>query len=366
MNLINATGMAAGYTLGLDKDARESLVVVVKGTFLIPKNPNEEPVLAPEQVPLVTADTFTGEPGFSAPIYEADYAPRKPRCDVLLNGTAYAPGGRPADRVTVSLRVGAMRKSFDVVGDRVWQASAFSLGASAPRPFTKMPISYDRAFGGVDKAKGDPATFRWYPTNHAGVGWHDYLDTKFLEGTPLPNTEETGVPVKKPNGVYRPMSFGPVGRAWQPRPKWAGTYDQKWLDDVCPFLPKDFDEQYFQAAPEEQQTEYLLGGEEIELVNLNPQGRTTFRLPKRNVPIEFSIRGGPRKEMTAVIDTLIIEPDRGQFAVIWRGSLPVRRNIFEVVQLVAGRMSPGWYRARATGKRHHRSLKTAVSKGPVP
>ena len=28
MNLINATGMAAGYTLGLDKDGREWLVVV--------------------------------------------------------------------------------------------------------------------------------------------------------------------------------------------------------------------------------------------------------------------------------------------------------------------------------------------------
>ena len=75
MNLINATGMAAGYTLGLDKDAREWLVVVVKGTFLIPKNPNDEPRLAPEQAPLVMADTFTGEPGFSAPIYEADFAP---------------------------------------------------------------------------------------------------------------------------------------------------------------------------------------------------------------------------------------------------------------------------------------------------
>ena len=45
------------------------------------------------------ADTFTGEPGFSAPVYEVDFAPRKPRCDVLLVGSAYAPEGRPATRV---------------------------------------------------------------------------------------------------------------------------------------------------------------------------------------------------------------------------------------------------------------------------
>src|SRR6476659_818338 len=124
MNLLNATGMAAGYTMGLDKDGRESLVVVVKGTYLIPPVPAAEPVLAPEQVPLVVSDAFAGEPGFSAPVAEIDCAHQKPRCDVLLNGSAYAPNGRPAERVTVSLRVGAMRKSFDVVGDRVWRAGA--------------------------------------------------------------------------------------------------------------------------------------------------------------------------------------------------------------------------------------------------
>ena len=31
------------------------------------------------------------------------------------------------------------------------------------------------------------------------------------------------------------MAFGPIGRAWQPRLKYAGTYDQKWLG-VCPSI----------------------------------------------------------------------------------------------------------------------------------
>jgi hypothetical protein len=357
MNLINATGMAAGYTLGLDKDGRESLVVVVKGTFLIPKNPYDEPALAPEQAPLVTADTFTGEPGLSAPVYETDYAPRKPRCDVLLNGSAYAPGGRPTDRVTVSLRVGSVHKSFDVVGNRVWQAGALTLGVSKPDPFVKMPFSYDTAFGGIDKAKGDPSTFRAYLPNHCGVGWHEYLDTKFLDKTPLPNTEETGRPVTNPKGTYRPMAFGPTGRQLPDRAKWAGTYDQKWVDEVSPFLPKDFDERYFQAAPPDQQTDHLVGAEEVELVNLTPHGRTTFKIPKRAVPVEFSLRSGGRRESKSTIDTLTIEPDLGRFSMVWRTSLPLRRNIFEVVEIVAGRMSTGWYRARATGKTYYRSMR---------
>jgi hypothetical protein len=118
MELINATKMEADYTMGLQPDGREFIVVVVKGTFTIPENATE-PHLAEAQVPLVTADVFTGEPGFSAPLYEIDFALRKPRCDVLLRGNAHAPGDQPTKRVRVSLRVGRMSKSIDVVGNRV-------------------------------------------------------------------------------------------------------------------------------------------------------------------------------------------------------------------------------------------------------
>ena len=59
MELTNPTDMLAGYTLGVEPSGRELLVVVVKGTFSLPR-PGEEPVLLEEQQPLVTADTFTG------------------------------------------------------------------------------------------------------------------------------------------------------------------------------------------------------------------------------------------------------------------------------------------------------------------
>ena len=49
------------------------------------------------------------------------------------------------------------------------------------------------------------------------------------------------------------MSFGPVGRGWHPRLGYAGTYDQNWLDNVFPFLPADFRDDYYQAAPADQQ-----------------------------------------------------------------------------------------------------------------
>ena len=65
----------------------------------------------------------------------------------------------------------------------------------------------------------------------------------------MPNTEEAGRPVTSPDSqALLPMSFGPIGRGWDPRYKYGGTYDDKWRDEHFPFLPPDFDEQYYQAA----------------------------------------------------------------------------------------------------------------------
>lgn len=360
MHLLNATKMQAGYTLGMQPDGRELLVVVVKGTFLIPR-PGQPAELAPDQEKLVEADVFTGEPGFSAPLYESDYAPRKPRCDVLLNGSAYAPNGYPTERVRVGIRVGSMTKVFDVVGNRVWQEVMATVTSSRPEPFTVMPISYDNAFGGMDNSHPDPARHRTFLANHAGKGFFHNLDTHVYSGKPLPNTEDPHEPITTPNGKYRPQAFGPVGRAWDPRPRFAGTYDQNWIDNVFPFLPADFDERYYQAAPADQQIDYLRGGEQVTLYNLMPQERVDFRLPTVSFPVRFYLKNGEESEESAVTDTLIIEPDQKRFMMVWRVVRPLKRNMFEVAQVLAGEMPTGWYRARAVGKTYYPSLQALVA-----
>jgi hypothetical protein len=277
MELLNATGMPAGYTMGMQPDGRELLVVAIKGTFAIPQN-GKEPILTAEQVPLFEADIFTGEPGFSAPLYESDYAPRKLRCDVLLNGSAYAPGGKPVRRVRVSLQVGSLSKSFDVVGNRVWKKRLFFIRATKPEPFTVMPISYNNAFGGVDNTHKQEKKHRAYFTNPVGIGFHSNLKAKFVQNQPLPNTQDLGKRIKKPHGKYSPIALGLIGRSWPPRLEYAGTYDNDWLENVFPFLPADFDDTYYQSSPTDQQIDYLRGGEEVFLSNLTPQGHTRFHI----------------------------------------------------------------------------------------
>jgi hypothetical protein len=386
MELLNATKMQAGYTLGMKPDGREVLVVVVKGTFAIPGN-GEVATLTDTQEPLLMADTFSGEPGLSAPVYESDFAPHKPKCDVLLNGSCYAPRGTPASKVTVSLRVGSFSKSFSVVGDRVWKKRLFFVTRTKPVPFTVMPISYDRAFGGEDRSHKKVTECKTIPANPVGIGFHHRLKGRLVNGKPLPNTEELRRPVKHPRVLcspppktiletfaarllylvgyyrksYRPMAFGPIGRNWEPRPALAGTYDQSWIDHVFPFLPADFNDAYYQAVPPDQQTDYLRGGEEVTLGNLTPSGETHFRLPTIDMPVVFFPRDGEKQETRAVIDTLTLEPDLGRFMLVWRSSFPLKRNIFDVVQVVAGVMPKGWYRARELGKTYYRSLGELVA-----
>jgi len=358
LKLINATGMAAGYTLGMEPSGAERLVVAVKGTFTLPPR-GEQPQLAEEQVPLTDADKFTGEPGLSAVTAECDWAPHKPRCDILLNGSAYAPGGKAAQRVQVGIKLGAWQKLFTVVGDRNWRGGPVPR-AGAPEPFEVMPISYDNAFGGVDNFHPDPGQHRTYLPNPVGRGYHRLLEPYLVDNTPMPNTEESNAPVTTPNGDYRPMSFGAIGRNFASRYPLAGTYDQNWQDNVFPFLPADFNPAYFQAAPEDQQVDKIVGGEPVILLNLTPDGRRDFPLSAVEMPVVFFRRKGGRDEMKAAIDTVIIEPDAQRFSLVWRASLPLKRNIFEVRQIVVGHMSRAWWRSIETGKVHCPSLGHAV------
>ncbi len=356
MELINTTGMCAAYTQGVEPSGREWLVVVVKGTFGIPEQAGLLARLHPEQMPMVTADTFTGEPGFSAPVQEVDFALRKPRCDILLTGSAWAPHGAPAERVLVGARVGAWQKTFAVVGNRHWGGLS-GTRASAPEPFVKMPISYDRAFGGLDARHEDPAEHGAYMRNPVGRGWHRRLEARYVDGTPLPNTEEKDLPVTAPDGKYAPMAFGPVGRGWASRLPFAGTYDQDWIDNVFPFLPADFQDAYYQAAPLDQQLDYPMPGTlDVALANLTRNGQERFKLPCRELPVTFFRRRGGHEEVKAVLDTIAFDTDRRLVTLAWRAAMPLKKNMFEISNVLAGTMSSGWWRARALGKTWHPSL----------
>ncbi|MEN8178385.1 MAG: DUF2169 domain-containing protein [Pseudomonadota bacterium] len=355
MELLNATGMQAGYTMGMEPSGRELLVVVVKGTFNIPSQ-GDCPTLADEQIPLVEADSFTGEPGLSAPVYESDFPPIKKRCDVLLNGSAYAPNGKQTNKVRVGLKFGSLSKTFTVVGDRNWVTGNVGISPGKPKEFVVMPISYDCAYGGLDNFHANEKKHAAFIPNPIGKGYHRNLSVSLVDGKPMPNTEEDNRAIIIPSEKYHPMSFGSVGRGWEPRLDYAGTYDQNWIDNIFPFLPPDFDVAYYQCAPQDQQVPYPKGGEEVVLVNLTPDGRLAFKLPEINVPVVFFRKNEENKRQDAVIDTVMLEPDKGLFTMTWRAHIPLKKNMFEIPQVLVGTKSKAWWRARIMGKTYYPSL----------
>ncbi len=361
MQLINTTAMPAAYTMGIEPSAREHVVVAVKGTFVIPERNGEVAELADKQVPLVMADLFWGEPGLSAPRYEVDFALRKPRCDILLNATAYAPEETPVPRLRVGAKIGNWSKVFDVTGERYYVQRGASVAPTDPEPFVSQRITYDVAYGGIDDS--DPERSEAWMGNPVGIGYGTTRSGERMIGRKAPQTEDPRQPIEAPYGRYHAMSFGIVGRHWRDRAKYAGTYDQHWQDHVFPFLPEDFDDRYYQAAPEDQQVAAIEGSEEVMLIGLTPEGRKIFYLPEVEVPIVFFRREEDDIHLDAVADTLVIEPDFGRLTITWRASVPLKKDMFEVPECLVGRQTRGWWRARRLGKTYYSSLGAAVKGG---
>ncbi|MGC3384103.1 DUF2169 family type VI secretion system accessory protein [Pseudomonas aeruginosa] len=356
MELLNATPLAAAYNQGRDAEGRESLVVIAKGSFDLPLDGREARLLD-EQQTLLMVDEFYGEPGFSAPRRECEFVPFKPFCDVLVLGSAQAPGGRPVQQLTAGIRVGRVSKALAVHGPRQWEPGLLGAGAGVAQPFQSQDISYASAFGGSHASPDNPGFMDCYMANPAGCGWFPRsADTAEIVGTPMPATEKLGEPVDSPHGRFTPMALGPLGRHWQARVGFAGRYDDAWLAERFPFLPADFDERYFQSAPADQWTDHLRGGEEVLLLNLTGEERAAFRVPRREVPVTFFLKKGGHETAQARIDTLLVDCDARRVEVTWRIRRPLKRNLFEIAQVLVGSKSAAWWRARELGKDYYPSL----------
>src|SRR5262249_61161567 len=117
----------------------------------------------------------------------------KPATDVVLVGHACA--RRPTTELLVSLAVGAIRKAVRVMGDRTWSRTLGVKSMSRPTPFERMPLVWERSFGGWDRSHADPRKHTFEPRNPVGRGFrarHGSLE----DGLLLPNLEDPQHPLK--------------------------------------------------------------------------------------------------------------------------------------------------------------------------
>jgi len=135
---------------------------------------------------------LTFEPAFwkaAAPLLNGailDQAMPKPQGEVLLLGTAHAPQGQPVRVMDVGFRIGPITRRLRVFGNRHWVEARGGIYPTEAAPFTEMPITAARAFGGAN-----------YPENPAGHGHGAAALLRAGAPAALPNIEDADRPLRE-------------------------------------------------------------------------------------------------------------------------------------------------------------------------
>jgi hypothetical protein len=328
LQLKNTTPFPAAIALLPNEEGIDSLCITMKATFQI----GGKPAVAAEQRALVLADEYWGEPGMSSIKYASESHLAKPSTDVILVGEAIAPRKRPVSQIDVTLAVADRKKTVRVFGDRSWKEGLVGASATSPVPFVKMPLVYERAFGGAGEADPEKSV-PFEPRNPVGCGYVGRRWHRKIEGVKLPNLEDPENLISGPGDQPPPAGFGCIAPSWEPRRSFAGTYDEAWERNRAPFLPKDFNPRFFNMAhPDLVCSGYLEGGESVEVINASDDGPLRFRLPACRAEASVLVSGAMEKPPLN-LETVLLEPGSATLCMTWRAILVCGRKAPKVRQI---------------------------------
>ncbi len=329
---VNATPFRVELMPWTTLSGEPRLSVIIKSTWTVPIG--ARPSLAEVQLPILYGDEMEEDDPLLPVLWESDMVGGKARSDIIVLGHAYAPGGVSATECDVELQVGSLVKRARVFGDRHWiYPSRLTLmpRISAAEPFTKMGLSFRRAFGGIDETAA-----AYCAENVSGVGMIGQMTPKSIHDRPLPNFEDLEHLIVSWDTRPRPVGFGFCGRGCMPRLKLFGTYDDEYRKQRAPLWPEDFSYEAYNGAPADQQVPgYLAGNERITLVNFSPDGQLSFSLPGVTPTVRLTRRDCGKRISSPVagepwpvesqdgpvrshLDTLVLLPDQRQFCLVHR------------------------------------------------
>jgi hypothetical protein len=328
LQMINRSPFTPCVNVLADREGVDTLYVVTRGTFVL--GSGLEP--AAEQPPPVSGDVYWGEPGASSLKYASEVHTGKRGTDVVLVGSAHAPGGRAVTEMLAALTVAARWKVVRVIGDRRWRGARG--GFTAPEPFLKMPLVYERAFGGHDPGgQSDPhgaGGRRAEERNPVGRAFRGRRCGREAVGQPLPNLEDPRTPLKAFGDQPAPTGFGFIAPCWQPRRSFAGTYDEVWKRTRAPFLPLDYDLRFGNAASSGLALdEFLRGGEPLLLEGVSAEGRLQLSIPAIRPRVEVQVAGACEQPPVR-LETVLIEPDQRRLSLTWRAGLRCDKRALKI------------------------------------
>jgi hypothetical protein len=300
-----------------DKDGRDILAVILKYTFIA--GPDGQVDIDEDGADIRIDDEYNGpDPKLASIRRPSQLFLAKPGTDVILIGNAYPPAKESATSVDVSLRVGPIAKTVRAHGLRAWKAGSFGGITPGPaRPIREpIPLIYELAWGGADYSEPDHPLAE--TRNYVGRGVA--REPRKLIGEPAAQLEDPADP------SHTPACFGAIHRHWEPRVRFAGTYDAVWMETKMPLLPDDFDDRFNICVPHDQWSATPLRGDEpIEVLGATPSGAWRFKLP-RIAPGFSSITQGARREHRTHLDTILIDAEAGKVELTWRAAIPLPRK----------------------------------------
>ena len=350
MIIMNKTPLTTIAFPIVDDDGDLMLTVVAKGTFDIV--PGDLARFSAQPSPIRITPVRWDMKNPSSVRYEDDLAPFKPSTDVIVNATAYAPGGKPLPLWRAGVRVGALQKRVTVTGPRAWVHTPL-LGWSLTEPVAvrQVPLRYELAFGGegfeenpvgkgyldpakIDKSKAIPAPqILPTPPLHAALRSNAELE-RGLGG----EVGRAAGAVKSVGGAYPVEGFGAIAKPWQPRRARAGTFDETWAAQEKPSLPADFDMSYWNAAhPDLCVDGFLRGDERVTLTAMHPEHESLlFRLPGQLVAVGLVHGSGFRHGAPARLDTVFIDADAMRVELTWRATMPLFKVAVKSLHIAIG------------------------------
>ena len=301
----------------------------------------------------------------------SDFHLWKGATDVVVEGSVFAPGGRPTPWMDVGLEVGGVRKLVRVFGDReVSWVGEGRVRFSPPEPFQEIPLSWSRAYGGVDwrveVRDDDPRRVRYLSEcDHPGMNPRNPFGRGYVvepkdpgERVLLPNLEdpsdllaEDRFLVRDPALWYRqpiPWNLGwvhpfmwprcvyffPGVDAWYPGPDDAsmpevarGLLEPGYRRMMAEHYPGGMHPRFVQEASHGLALEGMTGQEDIKLWNLHPDlDEMRFQLPWKEPPrLVFdmdgrSYPGRPR------LHHVVLRPGEGRVLTVWVALQPTPRT----------------------------------------
>lgn len=259
-----------------------------------------------------------------------DHILPKAHAEVMLSGNAHA--AKPVPRMQVRLQCGPVEKRIDVIGDRRWERMWYGrVCIRAPKPFTTMPLSPERAYGGEGH------------DNALGVGYLPRLWALRMRDGAMPNLERPGEVVVPGRSDFTVAGFAP-----QPlmharrRMRASGTYDKRWLDEDFPGLPRDFDFALYNLSPLDQQfAGRFAGGEAYRLEGVHASGEAIAGTLPSIRPCAFVHDQGAdaadAREVALACDTVWFFPEVGVGLMVHRGEVEIRdSDALDVAALMVG------------------------------